>query len=222
MNDSYFLSEDIVCVKGAWQIKVRSPNYHNVCPSSAAKSRHLTVNCYSVMQRGIMIHLRSIGMKNSVVLLCFAMLFSACSTGKVVSIQDRNTQAEITDIDGSLDFIAPDARILAAITIEIAETPENLMKGLMERQEMGQMHGMLFIFDSVKPRGFWMRNTYIPLDIIFIDENGNVVVIAENTTPLSEHIHESLKPIKYVVEVNAGFSRRFDIKKGTRIRWSRR
>ena len=155
------------------------------------------------------------------VLLCSAMLLSACGLAKAASDPDRKPPAQTPVVDGSLQFLSSNGQPLAAITIELAETPNDWSKGLMDRQEMGQFHGMLFIFDVVKPRGFWMRNTYIPLDIIFIDENKRVVTIAENTTPLSEQILSSGKPVRYVVEVNAGFSQRFHIEKGTQIRWHR-
>jgi len=81
---------------------------------------------------------------------------------------------------------------------------------------------MLFIFNSVEPRAFWMKNTYISLDIIFVDKDRRVVNIAENTTPLSRDIHRSMEPARYVVEVNGGVSRRFNIEKGSYIRWDRK
>lgn len=150
------------------------------------------------------------------------MLLSACDMTKAASEPDRNKPAEAAGIDGSLEFLSPNGRTLAAITIELSETRKEWARGLMERKKMEPMHGMLFIFDSVRPRSFWMRNTYIPLDIIFVDENSRVVAIAENTTPFSEQILRSGKPVKYVVEVNAGLSQEFHIKKGTQIRWHRR
>jgi len=86
---------------------------------------------------------------------------------------------------------------------------------------LNPMHGMLFIFEEPGHKGFWMRNTYIPLDIIFIDEKRNITQIFENTEPLSTTSLESIKPIQYVVEVNAGFTKRFGIDEHTRIQWQR-
>jgi uncharacterized membrane protein (UPF0127 family) len=155
-------------------------------------------------------------------LMCIMILLPICGIGIAASEPKKGPLVDTPTIEGSLEFIAPDSRILATITIEFSETPKDWSKGLMDRREMDPMHGMLFIFDQIRPRGFWMRNTYIPLDIIFIDESRRVVTIAENTVPFSERILSSKKPVKYVVEVNAGFSKRFNIEKGMQVRWQRR
>jgi len=150
------------------------------------------------------------------------VLLTACGSAGIRPPQTAGERIEQLEVDGFLTFSGPDGQRLAAITIEIAETPRDQEIGLMGRQEMDPMHGMLFVFESVEPKGFWMHNTYIPLDIIFVNEDGRVVRIAGNTAPLSQHIHDSVEPVKYVVEVNAGFTRRFSIGRGTQIRWRRR
>jgi uncharacterized membrane protein (UPF0127 family) len=124
-------------------------------------------------------------------------------------------------IDGTLEFVRFDDSVVSSIFIEIADTPETQIKGLMGRRSMDHTHGMLFVFETVKPQIFLMKNTPMSLDIIFVGENGCVINIAENTTPMSDKIYRSQGPIKYVVEVTAGFVKHFKIDKGICIKWWR-
>ena len=79
---------------------------------------------------------------------------------------------------------------------------------------MPHSQGMLFIFDDMSPRSFWMRNTRISLDIIFVDDKYKVVSIQKNAVPMSEESLPSEGPAKYVVEVNAGFTDLYNIRPG--------
>jgi uncharacterized membrane protein (UPF0127 family) len=103
------------------------------------------------------------------------------------------------------------------VTVEIVSTPEKLRKGLMWRTELAADHGMLFVFGDDAPRSFWMKNTPLPLDIIFIDSEHRVVSVAANTVPYSLVSVRSAGPARYVLEVNAGFSRRHAIGPGSRV-----
>ena len=123
--------------------------------------------------------------------------------------------------DGVLDFLKPDGSIITSISIEIAETSENIKKGLMWRYSLDTTSGMLFVFQNSGPQAFWMRNTPVPLDIIFISENSCIKNIAESTRPMSDETYNSKGPAKYVLEVRAGFSERYGIKEGHCIRWQR-
>ena len=80
---------------------------------------------------------------------------------------------------------------------------------------------MFFIFPRQEVRSFWMRNTILPLDMIFVDTAGIIVTIRDNTTPYSEGAYYSRQPAKYVVEVNAGFTSRYNIKEGDLVTWKR-
>ena len=124
-------------------------------------------------------------------------------------------------IDGILDFLQPDGSLAASILVEIADTFETQRKGLMGRRELPDSRGMLFVFEGVTHRKFWMKDTPISLDIVFVGEDGCVVYFAESTPPLSEHGIGSGKPVKYVVEVRAGFAKRFKIDTDTCIQWRR-
>lgn len=123
--------------------------------------------------------------------------------------------------DGRLDFVRPDGTPITSINIEIAETAEARTRGLMNRRSLSLNEGMLFIFEEVDTLSFWMRNTPIPLDMIFVDPDSEIVNIVKRTTPLSDENYTSTAPAKYVIEVRAGFTDRFGITDSTRVRWQR-
>ena len=147
------------------------------------------------------------------------VLFCACSLRlpEFYPLQEDSPMR----IDGKLDFVRMDDSIVASINIEIADTPETQIKGLMGRTELAYTEGMLFVFERVKPQIFLMKNTPISLDIIFIGKDGCMVNIAESTKPMSDKIYRSKGAIKYVVEVKAGFAKYFKIEKGTCMKWRR-
>lgn len=97
---------------------------------------------------------------------------------------------------------------------EIAATDSQRAKGLMFRKQMSATTGMLFIFESEGERYFWMKNTPLPLDIIYIASDGTIVSIAADTTPFSESVIPSGAPAKYALELNAGTAVRLGIKAG--------
>jgi uncharacterized membrane protein (UPF0127 family) len=101
--------------------------------------------------------------------------------------------------------------------VELALTPEEQAKGLMFRRELPEGQGMLFDFGDDGIREFWMKNTYIPLDMIFIRADGRIAKIAENTVPLSEERVSSDRPVRGVLEVIAGTTRKLGIMAGDRV-----
>ena len=101
--------------------------------------------------------------------------------------------------------------------VEMASTPAEQAKGLMFRRELPEGQGMLFDFHHEQPTSFWMKNTYIPLDMIFIRGDGRILRIAENTVPLSEALVPSGGPVRAVLEVNAGMARKLGIAPGDRV-----
>lgn len=102
-------------------------------------------------------------------------------------------------------------------TAEIADDEQERARGLMFRETMPAKHGMLFDFGQTRRIQMWMRNTPLSLDMIFIDPTGQVVNIAERTTPFSDAIIDSMVPVSHVLEVNAGISRLIGLKIGDRI-----
>jgi uncharacterized membrane protein (UPF0127 family) len=101
--------------------------------------------------------------------------------------------------------------------VEMAVTPQERSTGLMYRKELPPGRGMLFDFEGEGPITMWMKNTYVPLDMIFIRADGRIARIAENTTPLSEVTISSGVPVKAVLEVVAGTARRLGIAPGDRV-----
>jgi uncharacterized membrane protein (UPF0127 family) len=102
--------------------------------------------------------------------------------------------------------------------VELALTPEQQQRGLMFRQKLGAKEGMLFDFGSPQPLSFWMANTLIPLDMLFIDGAGRIVRIHANAEPLSTRAITSGAPARAVLEINGGASRLLGIKPGDVVR----
>ena len=103
------------------------------------------------------------------------------------------------------------------LEVEMAETWPQKMQGLMYRRELAQDAGMLFIYEGERERAMWMKNTYIPLDIIFIDSGGRIVGLAERTVPQSLATIRSRAPALAVLEVNAGTVSRLGIARGDKV-----
>ncbi len=102
--------------------------------------------------------------------------------------------------------------------VEVMRTDAQRERGLMFRHFLPADRGMLFDFDIEQPVMMWMKNTYIPLDMIFIGKSGRVVSIVANTEPLSEHIITSGAPVLAVLEVNAGTAAKIGLKTGDQVR----
>lgn len=109
------------------------------------------------------------------------------------------------------------------VKAEIAETLWEQTRGLMGRKHLEEFEGMLFVFNDEAPRSFWMKNTYIPLDLIFISQEKKIVEIKRNFEPCRESecpIYRSQASAKYVLEVNAGFCERHQIEIGDELKFS--
>ena len=119
--------------------------------------------------------------------------------------------------EGDLSFYKKDSTLIKTFQIEFARTQQETELGLMYRKSMKDNEGMLFVFHEEQPRSFWMRNTYIPLDIIYLDKNKQIVSIAKNATPLSEESRPSEGNAMYVLEINGGLSDKLGLTKGDRM-----
>ncbi len=102
-------------------------------------------------------------------------------------------------------------------TVEIADTEETRTRGLMFRQRLPQDRGMLFDFGQPRPVGMWMKNTYIPLDMFFIRSDGTIAYVAENTVPQSLDVVGVNEPVRAVLELAAGSSKRLGISAGDTV-----
>ena len=106
------------------------------------------------------------------------------------------------------------------LTVEIADEPQEQMQGLSGREKMADNKGMLFIFPKSFAPSFWMKDMKFSLDIIWIDENGFIVAISKNVSPNTYPATFSpSSPVKYVLEVNAGWSDKNNIKEGGIVKY---
>ena len=110
---------------------------------------------------------------------------------------------------------------LISLDIEIASTDYEVQTGLMYRKDMGDRQGMLFVFEDEAPHSFYMKNTLIALDILFIDSEFKIVNIHRNAQPLNEAGIPSGGPVQYVLEVKAGMSDRWGLEEGDRIQYEK-
>ena len=128
--------------------------------------------------------------------------FSACDAKREeISIVIRNEDGSSTP----------------AITAEVSNSREETSLGLMYRKEMAEDRGMLFVFPNDAPRSFWMKNTYLELDMIFVNSERQVVSVVERATPHTETPRKSLAPARYVLEVGGGLASKWGIKPGSKL-----
>jgi uncharacterized membrane protein (UPF0127 family) len=122
--------------------------------------------------------------------------------------------------EGILSFIDEvTGDTLSSIDIEIVEDQDEIIQGLMYRSHLDPDHGMFFIFSQEQDQNFWMKNTKIQLDIIFVNADLQIVHIAKYRRPYSKDPIPSIYPSKYVVEVNGGYCDKQEIKSGDLIRY---
>lgn len=151
----------------------------------------------------------------AVIWIASAALFPACREGAEKKIEQAAVHFE-TEGELSL-YSAPSDSLLGTLDIEIADTAYETETGLMYRDELKENQGMLFIFKESGLHSFYMKNTRIPLDLLFLDENKTLVHIKENAQPLDESGISSTLPIQYVLEVNAGLAAKWGLQTGDRM-----
>lgn len=148
-------------------------------------------------------------------LLAIAMAMSSCDGAKK---EDRIETAPISFTkEGEAFLIRSAGDTISRLDIEFAETDYERQTGLMYRNSMEKSQGMLFLYDSEARRSFYMKNTYIPLDILFYDSDSSLVSIQKNAEPRSEQSLASEGPARFILEVNAGLSDEWELEKGDRI-----
>ncbi|MFO0581612.1 MAG: DUF192 domain-containing protein [Anaeromyxobacter sp.] len=122
---------------------------------------------------------------------------------------------------------APSARVVVEtaagarhpVRVEVARTDPERARGLMHREKLDDDAGMLFLFSESEEHAFWMKNTLIPLDMLFIAEDGAVVGIVERATPQTTSLRTVGLPSRFVLEVNGGWCAARGVKKGDRVRF---
>lgn len=130
--------------------------------------------------------------------------------------EDAATENNLAS-ENSLSIISKDGQE-HRFEVELALTPQEMAKGLMYRESMPEEHGMLFYFGQEREVGFWMRNTLIPLDMIFIQSDGTISHIHENAVPHDETAIPSDGLVRAVLELNGGTAQKFGILVGDQVR----
>jgi uncharacterized membrane protein (UPF0127 family) len=115
--------------------------------------------------------------------------------------------------------LEPPGQDQVTVQVEVARTPAQTQRGLMYRRELARDGGMLFVFPRARHQTFWMRNTYLPLDMVFITSEMRVLGVVENATPETDDVREVDGVSQFVLEVNAGFAREHGIGPGTLVRF---
>ena len=144
---------------------------------------------------------RGFRLSGSVALLCLAVL----AVSGTAAALDR-TPLAIETGQGRFEF-----------EVELAATPAERAQGLMFRESLADDRGMLFDFGGLKPVAMWMRNTFIPLDILFIRPDGIISRIAHDAEPLSDAVIESGEPVSAVLELRGGLTSEHGIEPGDRV-----
>ena len=123
--------------------------------------------------------------------------------------------------EGTLTLTKADGTPIKTIDVEFAEDDYERETGLMHRASMKDLQGMLFIQEGEYVQGFYMKNTLIPLDLVFIDSNKKIVSFAENAKPLDLTTLSSQVPAQYVLEINAGLAEEWVLEIGDTVEWTR-
>ncbi len=147
-----------------------------------------------------------------VVSLTLALALAGCRSGAAAGATDGATPTPRVVID------SPSGRS-SAVRVEVARTPAEVERGLMFRERLGPDEGMLFVFPESSDHSFWMKNTLLPLDMIFADERGTVVGVIERAEPLSTVARSVGVPSRYVLEVNGGWTAAHGVAAGDRLRF---
>lgn len=149
------------------------------------------------------------------IVIAFAAFFILPYLFKEEPVQNQYTFKK----EGELTFLDSTGNAIKKIDIEVADNEYERQLGLMFREEMTEEQGMLFIFPFQTMQSFWMRNTNLALDILFVNNQKKIVTIHKGTDILSDQSYPSTEPALYVVEVIAGFTDKYNINEGDRVDW---
>jgi uncharacterized membrane protein (UPF0127 family) len=139
-------------------------------------------------------------------MLLLTKLIAALISVASVSVYAQNSDFQVISLTAGMHVIKA----------EVAATDAERQQGLMFRQKMAPNEGMLFVFPSPASVCMWMKNTYLPLSVAFVDENGKIVNI-EDMQPQTTDSHCAKKPVRYALEMNQGWFKKKNIKPGSEI-----
>jgi uncharacterized membrane protein (UPF0127 family) len=154
-------------------------------------------------------------MRNFILLIVFSVGLIICGAYPLAGPEAQNASGLVRFSQGALTIVSGDKK--HEFTVELALSHRQQMQGLMFRRRMAPDAGMLFVYKREEPTAMWMKNTFMPLDMMFIAKDGRIIKIAERTVPMSEATITSGGPVIAVLELNAGTAGRLGIKPGDRI-----
>lgn len=158
-------------------------------------------------------------------LLLLALAFACSSPSGSAQPSQPEASSEPKDSAQAAPKEAPASVVIEApggevsFRVELARTDAERQRGLMFREHLDEDAGMLFLFERMRRQSFWMKNTKIPLDMLFIDDTGEIVGVVENAEPFTLDPRGVSQPSQYVLELNAGTSRRLGIRAGMKTRF---
>lgn len=139
--------------------------------------------------------------------LILALLLAAATSGAALAAECTPGALDLRDADTTLRF-----------TVEVRDTVEERAEGLMNRPSLPKFSGMLFVYETPQPVAFWMKNTLIPLDMLFFDGSGRLVSVKDRAVPHDETPIFGGRDIRYVLEINGGLAASLGIQPGAEIR----
>lgn len=145
-------------------------------------------------------------MKLAIYKLFLAVVLATCTIGSACATDAGGPKVVLHTKGGDVP-----------VTVEVADTTERRSLGLMYRKELGAEAGMIFVFDEPDHLEFWMKNTVLPLDMIFIRDDRHVLGIVKNAVPYTTTARGVNGESRYVLEVNAGFSERHGVAAGDEV-----
>ena len=148
-----------------------------------------------------------------------AALFSATSCSAPTETTSVNVPSLEEDFERDTLIIESDDGLRHEFDIYVATSFEQQRRGLMFVRKMPETTGMLFVYEDSDYHSMWMKNTYIPLDLVFARSDGSVSSVIHGAQPLSLTSRSSIEPVNYVLELNAGTARRLGIGNKSRIVW---
>ncbi len=145
------------------------------------------------------------------------LFVSSCSDSQQQTENEVEESGRQLQFTGKVSFIKDESDTVSTVEVAVADNNQSRSEGLMNVNELPEDSGMLFIFENDQSRSFWMANTPLPLDILFVNSDMNIVRIHRNTQPYSQESIQSDAPARFVVEVNGGYTIEHDIREGMKI-----
>lgn len=152
-----------------------------------------------------------------VAMLCLGIGVGACQQNKSEEEGERTRKGRTLEYTREVTFLDQTGEPITTIGVAVADDNTERNTGLMDVNQLPSDKGMLFIFENEKPRSFWMANTPLSLDIIFVNTDREIVRIHHNTQAFTEQNFSSGEPAQYVVETNGGFCVSHDIQEGMSV-----